>query len=193
MYQLRNEGLGVFNPPVRPNFIDPGYPPDPGIVALNTANNNAFQVAMDIAQASNNYDQCELNAQNAKDQAQYDEVMARCRGQAAQQAAPDVPTTTYYTPGQPISYSPGGPAIATPVYSVPTWAAVQPTFTPPISLAPPPVSTSPAPAPTPSGPAPAGSSNDSWNSLSHLGEIPVWAWAAAAGVALFAFGGGRGR
>ncbi len=131
MYGLR--GLGAFDPPARPAFIDPGYPPDPGIVALNTANNNAYQRAMELAQASNNYDQCEANAQNATSQAQYDQVMAMCRGQAAQQTGPeagDLPVT-YFTPGQPLSYTPGGPGITPPSYTVPAFAQNPPAFVSP--------------------------------------------------------------
>lgn len=99
-YWLRG-GLGVFNAPARPNWIDPGYPPDPAIVARNTAENSAYQVAVQMEQAGNNFDQCAANAQNANSPAQYAEVMARCNQQAEIQSAPMNPVVSYYTPGTP--------------------------------------------------------------------------------------------
>lgn len=202
MYGLR--GLGLFDAPSRADF---GLDPNGGgmhcdardgvCVVRQNDGSNAYVRAVDIEQASNNYDQCELNAQNANSQAQFDEVMARCRQQAAIQAAPDVPTTTYYTPGMPLSYSPGGPAIPAPTYTVPSWAVTQPAFTHPISLAPPvPVSNgggaATPPASTPS-PAPGVTLQARVTPPTSTGfdfsAIPVWGWAAAAGLALFAFGG----
>lgn len=216
MYRLRG-GLGVFAPPSRPDFIDPGYPADARIVAQNTAANDAFQVGMQVAQASNNYDQCEQNAQNANSQAQYDAVMAACRGQAAQQTAPEIPTLQYATPGKPLSYTPGGPAIPTPTYTVPAFATNQPAFTPPVAVMPPPVVVLP-PAPvaiSPAAPAPVpppGSSSKTAVPISTCYSLPSlltsspidktdclgpmtlmsWGLLAAAGLALFSFGkGGR--
>ncbi len=131
MYGLR--GLGLFAPPPRPVWIDPGYPADPAIVALNTANNTAYQQQVQGAEASNNFDTCELNAQNANSPEQYAAVIARCQGQAAQQTGPeagDLPVT-YYTPGRPLSYSPGGGAITPPTYTVPAFAQNVPAFVSP--------------------------------------------------------------
>ncbi len=104
--------LGVFDAPARPDWIDPGYPPDPAIVATNTANNNAYQKSVELAQADNNFDQCAANAQNASSPEQYAQVMARCHGQEAQQSGPeagDLPVT-YYTPSKTAGASPYNPA-----------------------------------------------------------------------------------
>ena len=80
-------GMGVFTPPATPNYQDPGYPPDPAIVAANEVLSNAYDLAMSQAQASNNQDQCMQNAQNATPGAQYDAAVAACNGQFAIQNA----------------------------------------------------------------------------------------------------------
>jgi hypothetical protein len=100
-------GLGVFNPPARPDWIDPGYPPDPGIVAHNTDQNNQYQVAMAGAQAENNLDQCLANAENATPGAQRDSVLASC-GQAYSNAGAYAASTA----ASPVTwYSGGGSAV----------------------------------------------------------------------------------
>ena len=81
-------GMGTFSPPATPNYQDPGYPPDPAIVAANEVLANAYDLAMSQAQASNNQDQCMQNAQNATPGAQYDAAVAACNGQFAIQNAP---------------------------------------------------------------------------------------------------------
>jgi len=103
-------GLGVFNAPARPDWVDPGYPPDPAIVARNTAENSAYQVAVQMEQAGNNFDQCAANAQNANSPEQYAEVMARCNQQAEIQSAPMNPVVTYDTPPVAVTPRPNAPA-----------------------------------------------------------------------------------
>jgi hypothetical protein len=108
-YDGRVHGLGDFDPPDRPVWVDPGYPPDPAIVAANTQKNNEYQVAIAGAQAQNNLDQCLANAENATPGAQRDSVLASC-GQAysdagayaAQTAA--TPVTWYSGGGSPVPF-----------------------------------------------------------------------------------------
>lgn len=115
-------GLGVWDPPAIPAYRDPGYPPDATIVAQNNVLNAQYNAGLQDATVQNNYDVCAANAQNSASQAQYDETMARCGGQAAIQNAPyagDSPeqaarTVAYqtpaYTPPAPVSFTPSGGA-----------------------------------------------------------------------------------
>jgi hypothetical protein len=106
--------MGTFNPPATPNYQDPGYPPDPAIVAANEVLANAYDLAMNQAQANNNNDQCMANAQNATPGAQYDAAVAACQGQLAIQSAPQSGAGINYTtssvpatPATAISYRGG--------------------------------------------------------------------------------------
>ena len=81
-------GMGIFTPPATPNYQDPGYPPDPAIVAANEVLANAYDLAMNQAQANNNNDQCLANAQLSQGQPNYDALVAACGGQLAIQSAP---------------------------------------------------------------------------------------------------------
>ena len=198
-------GMGVFNPPARPDWIDPGYPPDAAIVAANTAKNDAYQVAVQQEQAGANFDQCAANAGNANSPEQYADVMSRCQQQAEIQSAPENPVVTYYTP--PAASTPVTPPPAVPAPQIqPT--VQQPAFTPPSpatvarpAFLAPVVTPAAAPVVTPAGQVVVTSSGaQTAPSVAlptvagfNLSTIPWWGWAAAAGVALFAFGGGRGR
>lgn len=263
----RLHGLGVFNLPSRPTWIDPGYPADPAIVARNTAASDAFELAVQQEQAGSNFDQCALNAQNANSPEQYAEVMARCNQQAEIQSAPMVPTVQYYTPptvpratyttpargGQlsfttsrggnalqvgdtwlvaitgatpnsPVTVSgsmPGGSFSGTSMGStdsngnfsksgsvgtgeIGSWSeqwAVGGVSSGSVSFT---VSAVPAAAPRSVAPAPGVQTAGGTAVLVPTGgatlpggfdlsKIPMWGWAVAAGAALLAFGGGRGR
>lgn len=202
MYSLRN-GLGAFNPPARPLWIDPGYPPDPGIVARNTANNDAYQRALDMAQAQNNYDGCMQNAQNANTPQQYAEVVARCNGQYQIQAAPDVPTLPQYlqapAPGYvapvytPLPYAPSPGVYGTLYGNAPVYNPPSPAQNPTGAGAP---TGGQASVPAGSQPQPTADNADQGDSEGTLFDLKFFgvpAWALAAGAALFMFGGGRGR
>lgn len=179
----RVHGLGVFNPPAPPTFIDPGYPPDPAIVAQNTLNNNRYQVAIAGAQTQNNLDQCRANAQNALPGAQRTAVLASCDqvyadagAYAAESAA--TPVTWNTGGGSPIPFEGNQPATAA---LAAQRAAVAPAVT--------------APAATVAEGAPVLGQTLTLPTVGgfDLSLIPWWGWLAAGGVALFAFGGGRGR
>lgn len=183
-------GLSAFNPPARPVWVDPGYPPDPAIVAANTAANDAYQVAMQQEQAGANFDQCALNAQNANSPEQYAEVMARCQQQAEIQAAPMTPVVRYYDPVTktvtPVGGTPGPtpiPVAVQPAAPTPQWAP------PPIAARPAVVAGEPGATST-LAPVTGGLPTVAGFDLS---KIPWWGWAAAAGAVVFMFGGGRGR
>lgn len=100
-------GLGVFSPPAQPAYRDPGYPPDPAIVAQNNVLSNAYDLAMAGAQAQNNRDQCEQNAQNATSPEQYAATMARCAG-----AYSDAGAYAAETAATPVSWYGGGSTAA---------------------------------------------------------------------------------
>ena len=193
-------GMGDFTPPAVPNYQDPGYPPDPAIVAANNVLNAAYGAAMQQAQVSNNYDQCAANAQNATSQDQYDQVMASCGGQAAIQAAPmagDLPTEAARTvPNVDPVIPTVTPAPWSGLPATPAWSSASQIS----SVTPATVTPSVAPAVTPAGqvvvtssgaqtapgatPTPVASSTGF-----DLSTIPWWGWAIGAGVALFAMRG----
>jgi len=260
-------GLGFGpTPPVWENCD----PKDVACVLRNTLASNAYQEAMNVAQAQNNRAQCEANARNAGSPGQYAEVMASCAAAYAQQSQPDVPTLVLTPPAPGPAYQPPVPNPSVPGYVPPsvvprggslsfttsrgslamqvgdTWLVSITGATPNATVT---VSGSGAGGPfagssmgttdgagnfsksgavgageigawnetwavggatsgsvsftvtqalaggTPGSGTPAGGRAPSGSTVGgfDLSKIPVWGWAVAAGVALFAFGGGRGR
>src|ERR1700693_6213126 len=104
MYGLRGaRGFGDYTSDIaRPVYVDPGVPPDPAIVAANTAANNAYQVAVAGDMAKNTYDTCVSDAGN--NPAQYQgALLARCAGNyqdaGAYAASTAVTPVTWYSGG----------------------------------------------------------------------------------------------
>ena len=80
-------GMGVFTPPATPKYaVCETY--DSACVAGNEVLANAYDLAMNQAQANNNNDQCLANAQLSQGQPNYDALVAACGGQLAIQSAP---------------------------------------------------------------------------------------------------------
>jgi hypothetical protein len=156
-------------------------------VALNTRNNDAYQVAMEGATAQNNFDQCAQNAENANSPEQYADVMARCN-QAYQNAGAYVASTA----DTPVSWYGGGGSVApfvgvnVPVKPAPKMAASAPAPSPGTLAPVMPAAAPGAPLLSPTFSLPTVGGFD-------LPSIPWWGWGLAAGAAFLAFGGARGR
>lgn len=179
-YFLRDSGLGDLTLPPPAVWIYPGYPPDPTIVAANTAASNAYQAAVAAAQVSNNDAQCISNA-NQNPEPYRTQMLAACGGSyspggSGYDAAESIPyvapasTTPVASPviAQPINFPAqnGGPVLNN------VGGAIVPST--PVG------SSSPAPV------QPASSSFS-------LSSVPWWGWLAGVGVALLAVGGSDGR
>ena len=79
--------MGTFTPPPTPQYaVCETY--DSACVAGNEALSNAYDLAMNQAQANNNNDQCLANAQLSVGQPNYDALVAACGGQLAIESAP---------------------------------------------------------------------------------------------------------
>lgn len=130
MYRWRGEGLGLVSK------ADYGLDPNGGgfhcdamdgaCVARQAIASDKYNRAAELDLSQTNFDTCMSNAALSVGQPNYDSIVSNCRQQYNIQATPDVPTLTYYTPGQPLSYTPGGIAIPPPQYGSYTPAGASP-------------------------------------------------------------------
>ena len=109
-------GMGVFTPPATPKYaVCETY--DSACVAGNEALANAYDLAMNQAQAQNNNDQCLANAQLSQGQPNYNALVAACGGQMALESAPQsgvgINYTTVAGPGSGSAPANGGKLIFT--------------------------------------------------------------------------------
>jgi hypothetical protein len=193
---LDGRGLGVYNPPDLAAFgLDPNGggmhcdPRDVPCVQRQNDASNAYEEAKAKAGWDSNRDDCLANLKlNSGTPEQMAAGLARCNAAYADSAAAAI-RLSVAEGMSPESIAWAAPlAVPASVASVPVAARVAAPAAAPVVLK------MPA-AVVASGAAAESSSTFVLPTVAgfDLTSIPWWGWAAAAGVALFAFGGGRGR
>jgi hypothetical protein len=195
---IDGRGLGVFNPPDLAAFgLDPNGggmhcdPRDVSCVQRQNDASNAYEEAKAKAGWDSNRDDCLKNlALNPGTPEQMAAGLARCNAAYADAAKAAIALSAAEGMS-PESIAWAAPlAVPVPVASAPVAARAAA----PVAAPAPVVLNMPA-AVVASGGAAESSSTFVLPTVAgfDLSTVPWWGWAAAAGVALFAFGGGRGR